>query len=80
MESARETIGVRTIRLNNQILAKQTKNSGAITKECLLDAFQVLYNECNCEFLKKQDKNIQVSVNCIISRMLVMLLVACFFL
>lgn len=64
MESSNESISVRVNRLNTQLFtAKSVKSdsSDVITKEGLLDAFQVLYNECNNEHLKKTDKNIQVT-------------------
>lgn len=63
MEPSQEPIGVRVNRLNAQLLGKPVKNgnSGVITKEGLLDAFQVLYDECNSEQLKKCDKNVQVT-------------------
>lgn len=61
METARDSIGVRANRLHNQIFAKEPKNGDTtLSKEGLLDAFQALYEECNNDYLKKQDKNIQV--------------------
>lgn len=61
METLQEPIGVRANRLNTQIFGKQTRNS-AISKEGLLDAFQVLYDECNSDYLKKQDENVKVDL------------------
>ncbi|XP_055840436.1 citron Rho-interacting kinase [Episyrphus balteatus] len=65
MSDNREPISVRTTRLNNLILGNwkaSTKNSravaDAISREGLLDAFCLLYNECDKDALKKRDKNI----------------------
>lgn len=65
MSETREPISVRTTRLNNLIIGNwkaSTKTSravaDAISREGLLDAFCLLYNECDKDALKKRDKNI----------------------
>ncbi|XP_017844328.2 citron Rho-interacting kinase [Drosophila busckii] len=64
MPSQRKPISVRTTRLNNLILGK---NAGVaqkrICREGLLDAFCLLYNECDKDTLKKRDRNIAEFVN-----------------
>lgn len=64
MESSQERIGERVNKLNAYILGKPVKNTNGImiSKEGLLDAFQVLYNECETEHLKKSDGNVQVCI------------------
>lgn len=62
MEPSQEPISVRINRINAQILGKLdiTKNfTNLFAKESLLDALQVLYDECNTDHLKNQDKNIK---------------------
>lgn len=62
--SANNSISSRTQRLNKAIVCcSDNLNSGATTnnllnRETLLDAFDVLYNECNKDALKKCDRNI----------------------
>lgn len=63
--SASDSIGARTIRLNKIILGKSETNlknakqlAATLNRETLLDAFTVLYNECDKDGLKKHDQNI----------------------
>lgn len=64
MEPSKEPISVRIRRLSQQILGKTTikEEMNVITREGLLDALQVLYDECNADCLKNFDKNIAVFV------------------
>lgn len=61
MEPSQETINARVSKINAQILGKTKQQSvnSVLARETLLDAFQVLYDECNIEALKQNDKNIQ---------------------
>ncbi|KAI4463668.1 myotonic dystrophy s/t kinase-related [Holotrichia oblita] len=62
MEPSQEPISVRINRINAYILGKldATKNfTHAFTKESLLDALQLLYDECNTDHLKNSDRNIK---------------------
>lgn len=61
MEPSQETINARVSKINAQILGKtkQQNVNNVLARETLLDAFQVLYDECNIEALKQNDKNIQ---------------------
>lgn len=63
MESSKEAISVRVGKLNSQIMGKvKTDNANLLTREGLLDALQVLYDECNTECIKNLDKNISLFV------------------
>lgn len=60
-----EAINVRTTRINHLILGRSEATSKvsrpvaeALSREGLLDALCLLYNECNKDFLKKNDRNI----------------------
>ncbi|XP_018320783.1 citron Rho-interacting kinase [Agrilus planipennis] len=63
MELITESINTRASRLNAQLLGKTSKVPSLIYKENILDALFVLYDECNNEHLKKNDKNILTFVN-----------------
>lgn len=63
--SANNSISTRTQRLNKIIVScsdesnnADNRNSISINREILLDAFDVLYNECKKDALKKSDPNI----------------------
>lgn len=60
--SASNSIISRTHRLNKLIVCSSDDlNFGgqtSLNRETLLDAFNVLYNECNKDALKKSDRNI----------------------
>lgn len=65
-----ESISVRVTRINNLIVGytKDSSKFGRPIAECLareglLDAFCLLYNECDKDNLKKKDKNILEFVN-----------------
>ncbi|KAL9906405.1 citron rho-interacting kinase sticky isoform 1-T1 [Glossina fuscipes fuscipes] len=64
-----DAITVRATRLNNVLLGSgrsygiSTAFSDSMTRESLLDAFCVLYNECDKEALRNRDKNISEFVN-----------------
>lgn len=63
MESSKEAISVRVGKLNSQIIGKvKTDNSSLLTREGLLDALQVLYDECSTECVKNLDRNISLFV------------------
>lgn len=62
MEPHNETISVRIDRINSQILGNSSEKclgANIISREGLLDALQLLYEECDAEHLKKVDKNVQ---------------------
>lgn len=64
MSKNNDLISVRTVHLNNLIIGKcktlgKQSLADAISREGLLDAIIVLYNECDKESLKKKDKHIQ---------------------
>lgn len=63
--SANNSISSRTQRLNKQIVccsdnlnSGNHSNSVLLNRETLLDTFDVLYNECNKDALKKSDRNV----------------------
>lgn len=62
--SANNSISSRTHRLNKIIicgsddLSSGGQSNVTLNRETLLDAFDVLYNECNKDALKKSDRNI----------------------
>lgn len=63
--SASDSISARTIRLNKLILGKNETNlrnakqlAATLNRETLLDAFTVLYNECDKDGLKKHDLHV----------------------
>lgn len=59
MEASKEAISVRVSRLNSQLLGKNAQNnSSKLTREGLLDALTVLFDECNADALKRSDKYI----------------------
>lgn len=60
METQKDPISVRMHRLTQQILGKNNliENSVLLTREGLLDALQVLFDECNSDCLKNGDKSI----------------------
>ncbi|XP_055380674.1 citron rho-interacting kinase isoform X2 [Condylostylus longicornis] len=56
-----ESITTRLHRLNDLIIGKPTTSSifhSALSRECLLDALFILYNECSKDNVKKRHKNI----------------------
>lgn len=60
MEPSKDPIAVRITRLNRQILGKVTSGASKLRKtivsrEALLDALTVLYDECNDDPVKKCD-------------------------
>lgn len=63
MEVSNEPIAVRIARINNMILGKMSNQASQSTtgkflaREGLLDAFTVLYDECNNETMRR-DKNV----------------------
>lgn len=57
--AANNSVSARTTRLNKLIVAGcDDAAATAINRETLLDAFNVLYNECTKDALKKNDSNI----------------------
>lgn len=58
--SANNSINTRTHRLNKMIVSCSDDLNGGqpLNRETLLDAFDVLYNECNKDAIKKNDRNI----------------------
>lgn len=53
------SVSARTTRLNKLIVAGcDDAAATAMNRETLLDAFNVLYNECSKDALKKNDSNI----------------------
>ncbi|XP_030763845.1 citron Rho-interacting kinase [Sitophilus oryzae] len=60
METSKEPISVRISRLNKNIIARPECSSkvSLLNRECLLDALQILYDECSAEYLQKQDQNV----------------------
>lgn len=59
MSKPREAISVRNTRLTKALLVKNdTASKETLSKEKLLDAFIVLYDECNREKIKRTDRNV----------------------
>lgn len=60
MQALQEPISVRVARINSEIIGKTTNltKSSFLSRECLLDAFQALYDECTIDNLQKHDPNI----------------------
>lgn len=61
--SANKSVSARTTRLNKLIVGQTDVDrlkqaSCTLNRETLLDAFTLLYNECNKDNLKKNDSNI----------------------
>uniref|UniRef100_A0A1B0EWQ0 non-specific serine/threonine protein kinase n=1 Tax=Lutzomyia longipalpis TaxID=7200 RepID=A0A1B0EWQ0_LUTLO len=56
MSVSREAISVRNTRLTKGILSR---NDAGLNREKLLDAFLVLFDECNREKIKRNDRNVQ---------------------
>lgn len=62
--SANNSISARTQRLNKLIVSCSddsklgSKSNASINRETLLDAFDVLFNECSKDALKKTDRSI----------------------
>lgn len=57
--AANNSVSARTHRLNKLIVAGcDDASTVALNRETLLDAFNVLYNECSKDALKKQDSNV----------------------
>lgn len=61
--SVKDSISVRTQRLNKLILCRMDdsnieNNTTSLNRDALLDAFDVLYNECNKDALKSHNANI----------------------
>lgn len=68
MASNSEAISVRSARLNQIVLGNEgtAKNAGVaecLSRESLLDALSVLYNECHKESQKNSDKQVVEFVN-----------------
>ncbi|KAM7354804.1 citron rho-interacting kinase sticky isoform 2-T2 [Cochliomyia hominivorax] len=68
MEKMGDAISVRITRLNNVLLGGKCFGvsealAETMTRENLLDAFNLLYQECDKESLRKRDKNIAEFVN-----------------
>ena len=66
MDTLKDPISLRTSRINAQIIGKPNNwkyKSELLTREGLLDVLQVLYDECNLDCMKNDDKNIQNFVN-----------------
>lgn len=68
MASNSEAISVRSARLNQIVLGNEgtAKNAGVaecLSRESLLDALSVLYNECHKESQKNTDKQVVEFVN-----------------
>lgn len=65
MEPSKDPISVRVAQLNSQLVSTKLSenNSNLITREGLLDALGVLYNECNSDCLKKYDQQIAAFVD-----------------
>ncbi|XP_068623643.1 citron rho-interacting kinase-like [Battus philenor] len=67
MEPSKEAIAVRITRLNRQIIGKVTGGSNKLSKkvdrETLLDAINVLYDECNDDPVKKCDELVRAFVD-----------------
>lgn len=62
MEALKQPISVRVSRIISDLAGRterDEKGSNLFTREGLLDAVTVLYDECNTESIKKFDKNIQ---------------------
>lgn len=69
-DEASEPINARTTRINHLILGHPEATSKvsrpvieALSREGLLDALCLLFDECNKDFLKKKDRNIFDFVN-----------------
>ncbi|ENN75042.1 hypothetical protein YQE_08357, partial [Dendroctonus ponderosae] len=60
METLKEPISVRVARLNSELTGKTKTPERAplISRETVLDALQVLYDECSAEGMQKLDSNI----------------------
>lgn len=63
--SSNNSISARTQRLNNLIVSRSDKskivdekNAVVLNREVLLDAFDVLFNECQKDATKKTDHNV----------------------
>lgn len=62
--SANNSISSRTHRLNKLIVCgsddmnTNVHSNTSLNRETLFDAFELLYNECNKDALKKNDRNI----------------------
>lgn len=65
MESAKEPISVRVAQLNSQLVSTKSpdKKSNLLSREGLLDALNVLYEECKSDCLKNSDKHIASFIN-----------------
>ncbi|XP_073843419.1 citron rho-interacting kinase sticky [Musca autumnalis] len=68
MDISSDAISVRSVRLNNVLLGGRgygvsTLLTEFLNRESLLDAFCLLYNECDKESLRKRDKHIAEFVN-----------------
>lgn len=62
MEPSQEPISVRINRIDSLLLGKLHTlkcSTHLLSKEALLDALQLLYDECNADHLKNSDKNIK---------------------
>ncbi|CAG9767567.1 unnamed protein product [Ceutorhynchus assimilis] len=60
MEALKDPVSVRVARLNAEFtrLPKNVNKTSLLNRETILDALQVLYEECNNENLQKTDSNI----------------------
>lgn len=57
MQALKEAISVRVARINSEITGKSNGKNQLLHRETLLDALQVLYDECSAESMQK-DSNI----------------------
>lgn len=60
METLKEPISVRLARLNSELTGKTkaAERAPLLSRETVLDALQVLYDECSAEGMQKLDANI----------------------
>lgn len=58
MQAVKEAISVRVTRINSEITGKLNEKNLLLNREVLLDALQVLYDECSLESMQKGDSNI----------------------
>lgn len=61
MEPSQEPISVRINRITGHIIGKldSSRHGNLLSKDTLLDTLQVLYDECNLDYLKNSDINVK---------------------